>query len=195
MTLIHIRGGNWPGFRYNDEEKAQLQAIADRSDSIEYFIWAALFAVFFIMIIISTVAEMSCVTFVIGGEQNMSTALFALTMVLVIVVSFTMGLPAAMLPAAALVGRWCGVADADLPDHATTAHYYYKLWFQVTRVAIISLIILVPLWIFVPSDSKILVIGQLVLPLLSPAVGAITTSYYFSTRLRQSNQNSRDSTS
>ncbi len=41
-----------------------------------------------------------------------------------------------MLPAAAVAGRFYQVADASLPDRLTTAHYFRKLWFQITRIAI-----------------------------------------------------------
>jgi hypothetical protein len=100
-------------------------------------------------------------------------------------VSLSIGFPAAMLPAAALVGRWFGVAASDLPDRATTSHYLHRLWFQITRYAIFGVLALIPIWIFVPGDSKIWVIAQLVLPLLSPAVAALTTAYYFTARLRR----------
>jgi hypothetical protein len=90
-----------------------------------------------------------------------------------------------MLPAAALVGRWFGVADSVLPDRTTTSHYFHKLWFQIARIAMLGALALIPLWIFVPADSKLWVIGKLVLPLLSPAVAALTAAYYFTARLRQ----------
>jgi hypothetical protein len=88
-----------------------------------------------------------------------------------------------MLPAAALVGRWFNVPDAALPERALTSHYFHKLWFQITRVAVIALLVLIPLWLFVPADSKFFAISRLVLPLLSPAVAALTSAYYLSARL------------
>jgi hypothetical protein len=91
-----------------------------------------------------------------------------------------------MLPAAALVGRWFGVADAELPDRSTTAFYFRKLWFQITRIAMVLSVALLGLWIFVPGDSKFWVISQLIMPLLSPAVAALSAAYYFSVRLRRS---------
>jgi hypothetical protein len=90
-----------------------------------------------------------------------------------------------MLPAAALVGRWFTVADSALPDRTLTSHYFYKLWFQMTRLALVSLVILIPLWIYVPADSKFFAVSRLILPLLSPAVSALTAAYYFTARLRR----------
>jgi hypothetical protein len=67
-----------------------------------------------------------------------------------------------------------------------TAHFFHKLWFQITRMALLLVCALLPLWIFVPGDSKMFVIAKLVLPLLSPAVAALTAGYYFTARLRRS---------
>jgi hypothetical protein len=189
MSLIHARGGTWPGFGYSDDEKATLQSIAGKVQGVEYYVWLALVVVIYIVILTGIViAGMACLIHAIGGAQNMSKTpapLFFLQLALDLSVSLSIGFPAAMLPAAALVGRWFRVAAPDLPDRATTSHYFHRLWFQITRYAILGVLALIPIWIFVPGDSKIWVIAQLVLPLLSPAVAALTTAYYFTARLRR----------
>jgi hypothetical protein len=189
MSLIHSRGGNWPGFGYSSEEKAKLQSIADKVPGIEYAAWLTLVVIIYLAIlIVIVIAGMSALTHAIGGDANMSqtpAAVFFLQLALDLAVSLSIGFPAAMLPAAALTGRLFTVPETDLPDRATTAHYFHKLWFQITRMAILCVLALIPLWIFVPSDSKLWVIGKLVLPLLSPAVAALTAAYYFTARLRR----------
>jgi cytosine/uracil/thiamine/allantoin permease len=90
-----------------------------------------------------------------------------------------------MLLASALVGRWYGVANSDLPDRATTARFFHKLWFQLTRMAIVMMAILVPAWILIPDNSKFWVTLQLVIPCLGPAVLAISGAYYLSRRLKK----------
>ena len=50
----------------------------------------------------------------------------------------------------ALVGRFFAVADQVLPDRPTTAHYFHKLRFQISRV----------------------------IPMLSPAVTAMSPAYF-----------------
>jgi hypothetical protein len=190
MTLVHNRGANWPGFGYSDDEKTALNSIATKVPPLEYFVWVALFVVFFLIIVgVIVTVGMNGLIYVIGGEQNMAKTpapLFFAQLALDLVVSFSIGFPAAMLPAAALVGRWFKVADAALPDRATTAHYFHKLWFQITRVALVMLLVLIPLWLFVPADSKFFLISRLIVPLLSPAVSALTAAYYFTARLRRS---------
>jgi hypothetical protein len=188
MSLIHSRGGNWPGFRYSDDEKTTLNSLAASVPAPEYFVWVALTAVFYIAIaaVVVTVG-MNGLIHVIGGEQNMANTpapLFFAQLALDLGVSFSIGFPLAMLPAAALVGRW--FADAALPDRATTSHYFHKLWFQITRMALVCLLVLIPLWLFVPADSKFFLVSRLILPLLSPAVSALTAAYYFTARLRRS---------
>jgi hypothetical protein len=139
--------------------------------------------------VVIVIAGLSCLTYVTGGDQNMANtpaALFYLVLALMMVVSLTVGLPAAMLPSAALVGRWFRVKDEDLPDPATTAHYFHKLWFQITRISIVMICVVLPLWLFVPNDSKFWVMGRLVAPLLSPVILVLTTAYYFSARLQRS---------
>jgi hypothetical protein len=190
MTLIHDRGSNWLGFGYNDDEKEELRSIARKFPGGEYFVWVAVVAVVAIAIfVVIVIAGLSCLTYVTGGDQNMANtpaALFYLVLALMMVVSLTVGLPAAMLPSAALVGRWFRVKDEDLPDPATTAHYFHKLWFQITRISIVMICVVLPLWLFVPNDSKFWVMGRLVAPLLSPVILVLTTAYYFSARLQRS---------
>ena len=103
-----------------------------------------------------------------------------------IVVTFTIGIPVAMLLASALVGRWYGIANSDLPDRATTARFFHKLWFQLTRMAIVMMAILVPAWILIPDNSRTWVTLKLVIPCLGPAVLAISGAYYLSNRLKKS---------
>jgi hypothetical protein len=102
-----------------------------------------------------------------------------------IVVTFTIGIPVAMLLASALVGRWYGIANSDLPDRATTAQFFHKLWFQLTRMAIVMMAILVPAWVLIPDNSKIWVTLKLVIPCLGPVWLAISGAYYLSNRLKK----------
>jgi hypothetical protein len=191
MTLIYNRGGNWPGFGYSEEEKAKLRSIADGVPRVEYSVWLALVVVFFLVIISAiTIGGMNIMASAIGGEKNMAglpEIVSYLQLVLDLVVSFSIGFPLAMLPSALLVGRFFGVADAELPDRSTTAFYFHKFWFQLTRIALVLSAALLCLWMFVPGDSKFWVISRLILPLLSPAVAALSAAYYFSARLRRIN--------
>jgi hypothetical protein len=63
------------------------------------------------------------------------------------------------------------------------------MWFQITRMAFLMLCAVVPLWIYVPNDSKFMAVVRIVVPLMSPVVSVLTTIYYFSARL--DNQASR----
>jgi hypothetical protein len=190
MSLVHARNNEWPGFGYTADEKTKLAAIAGPVPGTEYALWLAVGVVIFIAILGAVVVTgMNLLTVAIGGEQNMAqtpASLFFLQLGLDLVFGFSLGFPAAMLPAAALAGWWSKVTDADLPDRMDTAHFFHKLWFQITRMALLLVCALLPLWIFVPGDSKMFVIAKLVLPLLSPAVAALTAGYYFTARLRRS---------
>jgi hypothetical protein len=195
MTLIHNRGQNWPGFGYSDDEKAEMRSIAEGFPRREYFAWVAIVAVAAIAIFgVVMFAGFSCLTYAIGGEQNLANtpdALSYLAFGLMIVFCFTIGFPAALLLSAALAGRLFRVKDPDLPDGATTARYCHKLWFQISRMSAVMIVILLPVWIFVPNDSKFWVTARLVVPLLSPVVLVLTAAYYFSARLQPRAGNSR----
>jgi hypothetical protein len=191
MTLVHDRGSDWPGFGYGDEEKSTLRLLAGRVPGVEYASWLSLVVVLFLVIITAiTIGGMNIMASAVGGEKNTASLpeiVFHLQLVLDLVVSFSIGFPLAMVPAAALVGRFFGVADAELPDLSTTAFYFHKLWFQITRIALVLSAVLLGLWLFVPGDSKFWVISRLIVPLLSPAVAALSAAYYFSARLRRIN--------
>jgi hypothetical protein len=105
----------------------ELRAIAKNVSLLEYGLWVGLVEFIFIAIIVGVmIAGMNCLSYALGGAQNFSAApasVLCLGLALVMVVSFSIGLPAAMLPASALTGRLCRAADADLPDGAASAHY------------------------------------------------------------------------
>ena len=127
-----------------------------------------------------------------GGEMSrVPASLFFLGFAVEALASLSMGFPLAMLASAALAGRVFRVVDADLPDAATTAHHFRRLWFQITRMAIIVAIAVIPLAMYVPWDSKYLVIVRMVIPFLSAAVAALTTAYYFSARLQRHDRNAK----
>jgi hypothetical protein len=187
MGLIWNQGTDWPGFGYSTEDKAKLQSIARQVPAIEYYVWLFFVVVFYLLIITAVV---------LAGFRGLSSALgpdnfaklpetaFFLQLAFLMGVCLSLGMPAAMLPAAALTGRLVGAADAALPDAQTTAHFIRLLWWQLTRIALVLLAALVPLWIFVPADSKLWIFAHAVLPLLAPAVSVMTALYYFTARSR-----------
>jgi ABC-type phosphate/phosphonate transport system permease subunit len=186
MTLVRSRGVRWPGFGYTDAETAEMRSISEGYPKIEFYAWLALVVVFVLVIFAGVaIVGMNLLIYAIGGEKNMAgtpAPLFFLALALQLLVSMSLGFPLAMLPAAALVGRFFAVADRELPDRPTTAHYFHKLWFQIARVAVVALAVCVSLWLFVPSDSNFYVVSRLVIPMLSPAVTAMTSAYFFISR-------------
>jgi hypothetical protein len=188
MTMVHDQGQNWPGFGYSEDEKSTLRAIARKVRSFEFFVWLALVAVFFIVIITGVMAITYYLSVALGVDPKPGTSEHVLYVQLCceLVVCLSVGFPLAMLVASWLVGRWFATADADLPDQSTTVHFFDKLVFQITRIAVICSLAALALWLFVPGDSKLWVLSRFVLPVLSPAVTALTAAYYFSARLRRS---------
>jgi hypothetical protein len=186
MTKIHNRGSNWPGFRYTDDEKAELGALASQVSQDEFYWFTGVTSVIAIALFAVVVtAGMYLLLWAIGGEQNMPqtpASLFFLSLALQVIVCLTTGLPAAMLMSAVLVGRWHGVPNSALPEPATTARYFHKLIFQITRMTLVMTALVLPLWIYVPADSKFMAVIRLVVPLLSPVVSVLTTVFYFSSR-------------
>jgi hypothetical protein len=183
ITLVHNRGVRWPGFGYTDAETAEMKSMSEQYPKIEFYAWLALVVVFALVIFAGVaIVGMNLLIYAVGGEKNMAgtpAPLFFLALALQLLVSMSLGFPLAMLPAAALVGRFFAVADRDLPDRPTTAHYFQKLWFQIARVAALALAVCVPMWLLVPSDSRFYVVLRLVIPMLSPAVTALTSAYFF----------------
>jgi len=182
MTLVHNRGVQWPGFGYTDAETTEMKSISEGYPQIEFYAWLALVVVFTLIIFAGVaIAGMNLLTYAIGGDKNMANTpapLFYLAFALQLLVSLSLGFPLAMLPAAALVGRFFAVKNDDLPNGATTAHYFHKLWFQIARIAAVVVAVCVPLWLFVPGDSKFYTVMRLVIPMLSPAVGVLTSAYF-----------------
>jgi hypothetical protein len=193
MDVIHSRGAYWPGFGYTDLEKAELRSIAQEIPFLEYGVWVAVFvALFLAMLVAIVLVGTNRLSYAAGGEMSrVPASLFFLSFAVEALASLSMGFPLAMLASAALTGRMFRVVDSDLPDAAATAHYFHKLWFQITRMAIIVVIAVIPLAMYVPWDSKYLVIVRMVIPFLSAAVASLTTAYYFSARLQRNDRNAR----
>jgi hypothetical protein len=183
MTVVHNRGVQWPGFGYTEAETTEMRSISEGYPKIEFYAWLALVVVFALFIFAGVaIAGLRLLMYAIGGEKNMANTpapLFYLAFALQLLVSLSLGFPLAMIPAAALVGRFFAVKNGDLPSGATTAHYFHKLWFQTARVASVMVAVCVPLWLFVPGDSRFYTVMRLVIPMLAPAVGALTGAWFF----------------
>jgi hypothetical protein len=184
MTLAFKSGGYYPGFGYSDDEKAEMASLSQRCSFGQFFVWAVFVALVAVPVIVVTSAPGMYYVIVKTGA-TLPASIFFLSMGVTIVGCFTIGLPVAMLLSSALVGRLYGIANSDLPDRATTARFFHKLWFQLTRMAIVMMAILVPVWIFVPGDSKFWVTLRVVVPFLGPAAAVITSAYYLSLRLKK----------
>jgi hypothetical protein len=182
MTLAFKSGGYYPGFGYSDDEKAEMASLSQKCSFGQFFVWAVFVALVAVPVIVVTSAPGMYYVIVKTGA-TLPASIFFLSMGVTIVGCFTIGLPVAMLLSSALVGRLYGIANSDLPDRATTARFFHKLWFQLTRMAIVMMAILVPAWIFVPGDSKLWVTLKVVMPFLGPAAAVIASAYYLSLRL------------
>jgi hypothetical protein len=184
MTLAFKSGSYWPGFGYSNGEKAEMTFVSQKCSFGQFLVWAVFVALVAIPVIVATcMPGMYYVIFKTGAILPAS--IFFLSMGVTIVGCFTIGLPVAMLLSSALVGRLYGIANSDLPDRATTARFFHKLRFQLTRMAIVMMAILVPVWILVPDNSKFWVTLKLVIPFLGSAALVITGAYYLSIRLRR----------
>jgi hypothetical protein len=185
MTLAFRSGGYWPGFGYTAEEKAEMASLSEKCSFWQFLAWVGVVALIAMpVIVIASLPGIFLMSSPAGA--TLPGSVFFLSEGAAIVVTFTIGIPVAMLLASALVGRWYGIANSDLPDRATTARFFHKLWFQLTRMAIVMMAILVPAWILIPDNSRIWVTLKLVIPCLGPAVLAISGAYYLSNRLKKS---------
>jgi hypothetical protein len=185
MTLAFNQGSYYPGFGYSEDEKEEMASFSQECSFGQYLVWTGVVALVAIAVIVATcMPGMYYVIFKTSG--TLPASIFYLSMGMTLVGCFTIGLPVAMLLSSALVGRLYGIADSDLPDRATTARFFHKMWFQLTRMAIMVVAILVPVWIFVPDNSKFWVTLKLVIPLLGPAAAVLSGAYYLSIRMRRS---------
>ena len=185
MTLAFNQGSYYPGFGYSEDEKEEMASFSQECSFGQYLVWTGVVALVAIAVIVATcMPGMYYVIFKTSG--TLPASIFYLSMGMTLVGCFTIGLPVAMLLSSALVGRLYGIADSDLPDRATTARFFHKMWFQLTRMAIVVVAILVPVWIFVPDNSKFWVTLKLVIPLLGPAAAVLSGAYYLSIRMRRS---------
>jgi hypothetical protein len=183
MTLAFRSGGYWPGFGYSDDEKAEMAALSQNCSFWQFLVWT-LFVALIAMPVIVVASLPGILLMTSKAGASLPGSVFFLSEGATLVVFFTIGLPVAMLLSSALVGRMYKVADSDLPDRATTARYFHKMWFQLTRIAIVMTVILVPAWILIPDNSKFMVTLHLVIPFLGPAWLSIVSAYYFSRRLK-----------
>ncbi len=186
MTLASQFGSYWPGFGYSENEKAEMASISQKCPLGQFLVWLLIVA--FVAMPVIAVTSMPGMYFVIykSDPATLPESIFFLSMGVAIVGCFTIGIPVSMLLSSALVGRLYKVANSDLPDRATTARFFHRLWFQLTRMAIVLMVILVPVWILVPDSSKFWVTQKLVMPFLGPVTLVIISAFYLSTRLKRS---------
>jgi hypothetical protein len=185
MTLAFKSGGYWPGFGYTADEKAEMASLSRSCSFGQFLAWTFIVALIAMPVIV--IASLPGVFLISSpGGAALPGSVFFLSEGAAIIVTFTIGIPVAMLLGSALVGKLYRIANSGLPDRATTARYFHKMWFQLTRMAIVMMAILVPAWILIPDNSKLWVTLKLVAPCLGPVWLAISGAYYLSNHLKKS---------
>ncbi len=187
MTLVHERMGNWPGFGYTDAEKEEMKALDKTVPSLEFYTWVTLVVVlsitiFGIIVYLGTVALMA----VIGGEEHMKdtpATLFFFVLYFEVVVCLCCVLPIVMVLSSGIVGRLRGVPLNLLPDRATTARLFRKVWFQIIRMTLVLGTIALLYWLFVPTGSKLDLLVRFIAPMLAPLVAILSSGWFLAGRL------------
>jgi hypothetical protein len=193
MTLVYTRCGWWPGFSYTNAEKQEMKAIDKMVSPAEYFVWFGLVVVFTLagFAVVVTLGGMGIIA-AIGGDEHMkdlSAPLFFFFLYCLMDFCLCCVLPVVMVLSSGIVGRWFGVSANLLPDTATTARFFRKIWFQFVRITIITSTIAVVIacvyWWFVPADSKLGLLLRSVIPMLVPLFGILSTGWLLAGRLRR----------
>lgn len=186
MTLVHTRYGKWPGFGYTDAEKQQMKTIDESVPTTEYYTWLGLSAVVAIAAFAVVIAGMMGLLAVIGGEEHMKdtpATLFFFTLYFEVLFCLCCVLPVVMVLCSGIVDRFYNVALNLLPDRATTAHFFRKVWFQIIRITFILSGIALLYWLFVPVGSKLDLLVRFIAPMLAPLVTTLTTGWLLAGRL------------
>jgi hypothetical protein len=180
MTVVHDQGSLWPGFAYTPEEQEALRVIARRVPVTEYFAWVALIVPLMLLMIVVVGAACFGLISLSYGDRTISESLFVVWLALTMVTTLTLCVPLAMWPASMLVGRWFKVPSAELPDPDVTARYLHKLWFQMSRMAVLLTAVVLALCLFAPE--RFWVISRVMVPILGPAVSLLTAGYFLRRR-------------
>ena len=140
MTLASQFGSYWPGFGYSEDEKAEMASISQKCSLGQFLVWLLIVA--FVAMPVIAVTCMPGMYFVIfkSDPATLPESIFFLSLGVAIVGCFTIGIPVSMLLSSALVGRLYKVANSDLPDRATTARFFHRLWKKLLRPAARALI-------------------------------------------------------
>jgi hypothetical protein len=181
MTIAFLSAGYWPGFGYSKDEKDEMARISQKCSLAQFVFW-----VFVVALIALPLIGAPLVPLIYLPAGPATAPIFLLLLGMALVVCFTVAIPVAMLFSSALMGKIYSIPDSELPDRSTTARLVHKLWFQLTRMSIVMVAILVPAWIFIPDNSKVMVTLNLVVPFLAPAVSVSVAAYLISARLRRS---------
>lgn len=180
MTLVHQQGATWPGFGYTDEEKQRMKTIAQGFDSTEYYFWMGIVvAAFFAMLIPLIYTEIMSL-----DPKTTSESSFMIMLATTMMLALSVGFFSAMLIGAFLMGKIFKVPDEQLPDEETTDQLFRKLWFQITRVALVCPLVVIGLYFYLPKDSKIVNTLSKVVPVVAPAVSVLTATFFFRRRIR-----------
>lgn len=181
MTFAFLSAPYWPGFGYSNDEKAKMARLSQKCSLTQFVFWVLVVALIAVPLI-----GLPLIPIIWLPAGPATASIFLLLMAMAMVVCFTIAIPVAMLISSALMGKIYTVPDSELPDRATTARLFHKLWFQLTRIAIVMVALLIPAWIYIPDNSKTVVTLNMVMPFLAPAVSVSVAAYLLSVRLRRS---------
>lgn len=188
MDRVHQTGGNWPGFRYTDDEKKAMHEIAQRMSAWDFFLITGLVVLFMLLIAGGCVALMFAYLQVRYGSDPSKTPTIEFFFCLVLAIGATIGggMPLSILAAAGLTAKLFPPDSATLPDPSFSRHLFVKAVGQIIRMAVVMFCLLMIYWLFVPRDSKVDVLLRLVMPTLGPSVSVLTALYYYAGRQRRS---------
>lgn len=146
-----------------------------RGPESEYYWFAGILTVIAIAVFaVVVIAGMDCLLAAIGGDKNMPNtpeSPFFLSLALECIVQ----------PDHRTAGCDAPLSRLGRPDLSRSPP-------SSAQPSLIMTAAVLPLWIFVPADSKFPAMVKVVVPLLSPLVSGLTTVHYFTARLKRTAQ-------
>ena len=189
MDLVHASKMEWPGFGYTEAEQRTMHAYAERVTPRERTVLFALVTVLTILCGALLIGVMFITLNALYPDPSKTpAAVFFFLLANAALTTCSGGLIGAILIAGWITGQLIAPAPESLPDAAFARALFPKAVWQITRMTVIMVLVVLAGWLFVPNGSKLDLLLRALAPTLAPTVAVLTVLRYAAGQVRRGKQ-------
>jgi len=182
ISLVHAYGYEWPGFGYTDEEKADLETIAETVEGEEFLLFLVINSIIGILGIILLVLAGLLPAMKVLDPNFKSPAVFYIVFGATVIVEFSLVLPISMALSSTIIRTFYSRGKRHEFAPELIRPLFKKIIWQFLRMGVVAAFIVTSLALLLPEGSNYGLVRE-ILGFLQPIVALLTLFFLFGGRL------------